>query len=71
MAMDPKLAKDGLEQLAVVIADLLEDGLDQAANDAGPPSAYAPVAAAFGEIAQDLGTLAAAMAVIARRAAAP
>ena len=48
---------------------LLEDSLDQAVIDRGPALAYAPLAERLQAAASDLAALAAAMAVISRRAA--
>jgi len=67
--MDEPTAKQGLEALALVAVGLLEDSLDQAVIDRGPALAYAPLAERLQAAASDLAALAAAMAVISRRAA--
>ena len=67
--MDSRTAKEGLESLAMVAVHLLERGLDHAVQDPGPASAYVPAVMRLEALASDLGAIAAAMAVITRRAA--
>jgi hypothetical protein len=57
-----------LEILSVTIGNIAEEAADLAAGPPEPPRTYASLAATFGQAASEISALAAAMAVIARRA---
>ena len=66
--VDDELARTGLEALAVPIACIMEDSLDSALNPASTTAGYTDNADILARAGTDIAQLAAAMAILIRRA---
>ncbi len=66
--VDDEVARTGLEALAVVIACIMEDSLDSAVSSAPTVAGYAINADILARAGTDIAQLAAAMAILIRRA---